>query len=94
MVKILPLSVCCLVTIFPCTSWQNTFWEHFPESGKLTKQIFTSLMHPLISPQQIVNHRTDSVGYDYVPTYFLQNDPLNNLGINLDNFPPSERPRR
>ena len=24
-------------------------WEHFPESGKLSKQIFTSLMHPLIS---------------------------------------------
>ena len=51
-------------------------WEHFPESGKLSKQTFTSFRHPLISLNKIVNHFTESCGFDYVLTSFLQNDPL------------------
>ena len=56
-------------------SWLDN-WLNMPDSGKLSKQTFTSFKHSTKSLTKIVNHLTENCGFDYVLTSFLQNDPL------------------
>ena len=56
-------------------SWLDN-WLNMPDSGKLSKQTFTSFKHSTKSLMKIVNHLTENCGFDYVLTSFLQNDPL------------------
>ena len=52
-------------------------WEHFPgKFGKLTQQTFTSFHHTTLCLPKIVNYLTNSCGFEYVLSSFLQNDPL------------------
>ena len=52
-------------------SWFDN-WLNMPDSGKLSKQTFTSFKHSTIYLTKI----TESCGFDYVLTSFPQNDPL------------------
>ena len=56
-------------------SWLDN-WLNMQDSGKLSKQTFTSFKHSTISLTKVVNHLTENCGFDYVLTSFLQNDPL------------------
>ena len=51
-------------------------WKDAPESGKLSKQTFTSFKHSSVALMRIVNYLTETCGFEYVLTSFLQNDPL------------------
>ena len=52
-------------------------WQSMPEKGgKLSKQIFTSLKHACLVLPQITNFLTETCGYSYLLTSFLQTDPF------------------
>ncbi|KAI6652430.1 Transposable element P transposase [Oopsacas minuta] len=52
-------------------------WQSLPgKSGKLSKQTYTSLKHACIALEQITNYLTESCGFSYVLSAFLQTDPL------------------
>lgn len=52
-------------------------WQSLPgKSGKLSKQTYTSLRHACIALEQITNYLTESCGFSYVLSAFLQTDPL------------------
>ena len=52
-------------------------WQDLPEKiGKLSKQTYTSFRHARIALPQITNHLTQSCGFSYVLSSFLQTDSL------------------
>ncbi|KAI6658151.1 Transposable element P transposase [Oopsacas minuta] len=52
-------------------------WQSLPgKSGKLSEQTYTSLKHACIALEQITNYLTESCGFSYVLSEFLQTDPL------------------
>ncbi|KAI6648566.1 hypothetical protein LOD99_8046 [Oopsacas minuta] len=51
-------------------------WESLPgKDGKLSKQTFGSLRYACIVLPQITNYLTETYGYSYLPTSFIQTDP-------------------
>ena len=52
-------------------------WQSMPEKGgKLSNQTFTSLKHACLVLPLITNFLTETCGYSYLLTSFLQTDPL------------------
>ena len=52
-------------------------WKNIPAKfGKLSPQTFTSFHHTTVCLPKIVNYLTNSYGFDYVLSSFLQNDSL------------------
>ena len=52
-------------------------WKNIPAKfGKLSPQIFASFRHTTVCLLKIVNYLTNSCGFDYVLSSFLQNDSL------------------
>ena len=52
-------------------------WKNIPAKfGKLSPQIFASFHHTTVCLLKIVNYLTNSCGFDYVLSSFLQNDSL------------------
>ena len=52
-------------------------WQSLPEKGgKLSNQTFTSFRHACFVIPQITNYLTETCGYSYLLTSFLQTDPL------------------
>ena len=52
-------------------------WQSLPEKGgKLSNQTFTSFRHACLVLPQITNYLTETCGYSYLLTSFLQTDPL------------------
>ena len=58
-------------------SWIDA-WEPFTRTSKasLTRQTFTSLRHTCLALPHLVRHLTNTCGFSYVLTTFLQNDAL------------------
>ena len=52
-------------------------WHGLPgKTGKLSKQTYTSFRHARIALPMITNHLTQSCGFSYLLSSFLQTDPL------------------
>ena len=49
-------------------------WKDSPESGKLSKQTFTSFKHYKVALMRIVNYLPETYGLEYFLNSFLQND--------------------